>query len=152
MSQSFPSKNPDTIYPPSHTAYPSASDVHKFISKSGLTTVPLAVGDVQTLLDRLFYDGKVTRIQKSGWGHDDSDRMDTEDEDFDDGDFGGGGESVRDLDTVVWMYKAVRGSALEERNAWTDAPCGRCPVREFCREGGPVNPSNCRYFKDWLAA
>ncbi|KAJ3164937.1 34-kDa subunit of RNA polymerase III (C) [Geranomyces variabilis] len=159
VMKSFPQKVKDAVYPPSHSAYPSASDIHKFISKSGLTTVPLGVPDVQALLDRLYYDGKVTRILKTGSRSGDPDRMDTdfdddedEDDEFDD-DFRDGGERVRDLDNGdVWMYKAVRGSALEERNAWTDVPCGRCPVREFCKEGGPVNPSNCRYFKDWLAA
>ncbi|KAI8920789.1 hypothetical protein PhCBS80983_g00444 [Powellomyces hirtus] len=151
VMKSFPAKNKDAIFPPSHSAYPSASDIHKFISKSGLTTVPLSVADVQALLDRLYYDGKVTRIQKSGHHEfDDSDRMDTDD-DFLDED-GGGREVVRDMDTDIWMYKAVRGSALEERNAWTDMPCGRCPVFDFCSETGPVNPSNCRYFKDWLSA
>ncbi|KND01224.1 DNA-directed RNA polymerase III subunit C34 [Spizellomyces punctatus DAOM BR117] len=143
--KSFPPKNKDAIYSASYSSYPTASAIHKFIGKSGLTTVPLSLEDVQSLLDRLYYDGKVTRIVKSGYAESDYDRMDTDDEDYRDGD-----EEVRDLDSDVWMYKAVRGWATEERNGWTDMPCGRCPVFEFCSEGGPVNPSNCKYFKEWL--
>lgn len=155
-AQSFPPATPAAIYPATHAAYPTATDIHKFIAKSGLTTVPLSVADVQALLDRLYYDGKVARIQKAGHHHhgSDSDRMDTDDEDYndDDDDDGEAGEVVRDLAAAdVWMYRAVRGAALEERNAWTDVPCGRCPVFDFCAEAGPVNPSNCRYLKDWLA-
>lgn len=26
---------------------------------------------------------------------------------------------------------------------WTEAPCGRCPVFSFCKEGGPIDPDGC---------
>ncbi|KAJ3305142.1 34-kDa subunit of RNA polymerase III (C) [Kappamyces sp. JEL0829] len=35
-------------------------------------------------------------------------------------------------------------------SALTDAPCGTCPVFRFCKDGAPVSPSSCIYFKDWL--
>ncbi|KAJ3023101.1 34-kDa subunit of RNA polymerase III (C) [Thoreauomyces humboldtii] len=148
VMRSYPDPKSSAIYPSSHASYPTATDMRKYIFDKNITTVQLTVADVQSLLDRLYYDGKVTRIQKvGGTDPDDSDRMDTDHEDGDDF----AGETVRDLNSDIWMYKAVRGAVLAERNAFTDLPCGRCPVQDFCSETGPVNPSNCRYFKDWLA-
>ncbi|KDQ54551.1 hypothetical protein JAAARDRAFT_38229 [Jaapia argillacea MUCL 33604] len=50
----------------------------------------------------------------------------------------------------IHVYRAVR----QER--WTlglnEAPCGRCPTFEFCKDGGPVNPSECVYYDRWLGA
>jgi DNA-directed RNA polymerase III subunit RPC6 len=47
-----------------------------------------------------------------------------------------------------YVYRAVR----QERVAlgWSEAPCGRCPVFDFCKEGGPVEPSGCEYYGEWL--
>ncbi|KAI0305368.1 RNA polymerase Rpc34 subunit-domain-containing protein [Multifurca ochricompacta] len=47
-----------------------------------------------------------------------------------------------------YVYRAVR----QERVAlgWSEAPCGGCPVFGFCKEGGPVGPSGCEYFGEWL--
>ncbi|KAI9841402.1 MAG: 34-kDa subunit of RNA polymerase III (C) [Sclerophora amabilis] len=51
-------------------------------------------------------------------------------------------------------YKAVRQPAKKDERglgtAFTEAPCGRCPVFHLCEEGGPVSASNCEYFVDWL--
>ena len=51
-------------------------------------------------------------------------------------------------------YKSVRPTATDDAsvigNGLTEAPCGRCPVFNLCEEGGPVNASNCEYFKAWL--
>jgi DNA-directed RNA polymerase III subunit RPC6 len=46
------------------------------------------------------------------------------------------------------VYRAVR----QERVAlgWSEAPCGSCPVFDFCKERGPVGPSGCEYFGEWL--
>lgn len=46
------------------------------------------------------------------------------------------------------VYRAVR----QERVVlgWSEAPCGRCPVFDFCQEGGPVGPSGCEYYGEWL--
>lgn len=46
-------------------------------------------------------------------------------------------------------YRATR-SIANEVNGLTEAPCGRCPVFDFCEEGGPVNARTCEYFQDWL--
>ncbi|KAI0249789.1 RNA polymerase Rpc34 subunit-domain-containing protein [Lactifluus subvellereus] len=48
----------------------------------------------------------------------------------------------------AYVYRAVR----QERVVlgWSEAPCGRCPVFDFCKEGGPVGPSGCEYYGEWL--
>jgi len=48
----------------------------------------------------------------------------------------------------AYLYRAVR----QERVAlgWSEAPCGSCPVFDFCKEGGPVDPSGCEYYGEWL--
>jgi DNA-directed RNA polymerase III subunit RPC6 len=48
----------------------------------------------------------------------------------------------------AYVYRAVR----QERVAlgWSQAPCGSCPVFDFCKEGGPVGPSGCEYYGEWL--
>ena len=51
-------------------------------------------------------------------------------------------------------YQAVKvvhgenGAKLE--NGLTESPCGRCPVFDFCEEGGPVNAISCEYYQEWL--
>lgn len=50
-------------------------------------------------------------------------------------------------------YRALRRSLKDEEDRTsllTEVPCGRCPVFDLCEEGGPVGPSNCEYFNDWL--
>ncbi|KIY67359.1 hypothetical protein CYLTODRAFT_397289 [Cylindrobasidium torrendii FP15055 ss-10] len=47
------------------------------------------------------------------------------------------------------VYRAIRqaeGLSL----GWSQAPCSKCQSFEFCKEGGPVNPTACAYYGDWL--
>ncbi|KAG2160031.1 RNA polymerase Rpc34 subunit-domain-containing protein [Suillus bovinus] len=48
----------------------------------------------------------------------------------------------------AFVYRAIR----QERVAlgWSQAPCGRCPVFDFCRDKGPTNPQDCVYYGEWL--
>ncbi|KAG2159421.1 RNA polymerase Rpc34 subunit-domain-containing protein [Suillus bovinus] len=48
----------------------------------------------------------------------------------------------------AFVYRAVR----QERVAlgWSQAPCGRCSVFDFCRDKGPTNPQECVYYAEWL--
>ncbi|ORY40367.1 RNA polymerase Rpc34 [Rhizoclosmatium globosum] len=116
------------IYPPDHTGYATTKDVHAFLKKSGVLKVDLGIMDVQMLVDRLWYDGKVTRIRKLG------------------------GDEVIE----VWMYRTVRGQSVGAISGggggvwWTDTPCGKCAVAQFCKSGGPVSPEGCVYFSKWL--
>ncbi len=55
-------------------------------------------------------------------------------------------------DTVA--YRAQRKALMEDEelgSVLTEVPCGRCPVFDLCEEGGPVGPSNCEYFNEWLS-
>ncbi|KAG8995760.1 34-kDa subunit of RNA polymerase III (C) [Tulasnella sp. JGI-2019a] len=47
------------------------------------------------------------------------------------------------------VYRAIR----QERVGlgWSQAPCGKCPQVDFCEDGGPVNPTGCKYYADWLS-
>ncbi len=47
------------------------------------------------------------------------------------------------------VYRAVHPERMAHFG-FSQAPCGRCPVFEFCKDGGPVNPSDCVYYDDWL--
>lgn len=49
-------------------------------------------------------------------------------------------------------YKAVNTLIDNQRNnAFTEMPCGQCPVFSLCQEGGVVSPEGCAYWQDWLA-
>ncbi|KAF8917786.1 RNA polymerase Rpc34 [Mucidula mucida] len=52
-------------------------------------------------------------------------------------------------DMGAFFYRAIK----EERVSlgWSQAPCSKCPSFAFCKDGGPVNPSDCVYYGDWLA-
>jgi DNA-directed RNA polymerase III subunit RPC6 len=156
ITQSYP-KDKDfaqAIYPPSYNGYPTVRDVARFVKMSGIITVDLAIMDVQMLLDRLWFDGKVQRLIKVN--NDFSDaikpgkaglnrrRMQVLDDDLNSSD-----DDMEETDeSDMWMYKATRSKQAE--SCWTDIPCGRCPVASFCKEGGPVNPENCVYYNKWL--
>lgn len=59
--------------------------------------------------------------------------------------------------SAAYVYRAVRGSGSHMEHGikflgWSsETPCTKCPVFEFCKEGGPVNPTGCVYYGDWLA-
>ena len=36
------------------------------------------------------------------------------------------------------------------KNAFSQIPCGVCPVRHSCRDEGPISPLNCAYMDAWL--
>ncbi|KAI6141419.1 RNA polymerase Rpc34 subunit-domain-containing protein [Pisolithus tinctorius] len=50
----------------------------------------------------------------------------------------------------AFVYRAIR----QERVVlgWSQAPCGRCPVFDFCRDKGPTNPQECVYYEEWFAS
>lgn len=50
----------------------------------------------------------------------------------------------------AFVYRAIR----QERVVlgWSQAPCGRCPVFDFCRDKGPTNPQGCVYYEEWFAS
>ena len=60
-------------------------------------------------------------------------------------------EKVLDGRAYRGVLPALTGGEDESRSALSEAPCGRCPVFDFCDESGPVNARTCTYFRDWLA-
>lgn len=47
-----------------------------------------------------------------------------------------------------FVYRAIRQERIGL--GWSQAPCGGCTVFEFCKDIGPVNPSDCHYYAEWL--
>lgn len=107
--------------PPGYQGYPTLKELTLFVENAKITSSTLTAEDIQVLLNVLCFDNKIEQLIS-------------------------GPEGV--------SYKAIRRSPLEieegPRNGLTEAPCGRCPVFDLCEEGGPVGPSNCEYFKQWL--
>jgi DNA-directed RNA polymerase III subunit RPC6 len=50
------------------------------------------------------------------------------------------------------VYRALRRERMGL--GWAQTPCGRCPQFDFCsdKDKGPVNPDQCKYYRDWLEA
>jgi DNA-directed RNA polymerase III subunit RPC6 len=109
--------------PPTYRGYPSLQELTLFIERSQISTqTTLTPDDISALLDILIFDRRIEKIMS-------------------------GPDGI--------AYKALRkpivgDETVERMNGLTEAPCGRCPVFELCEEGGPVNPSTCVYFKQWL--
>ncbi|KAJ3309789.1 34-kDa subunit of RNA polymerase III (C) [Boothiomyces sp. JEL0838] len=61
QSKSLPT-NEQKIYSTRYAHFPSLSQIHSFITKSGITTQPLSMEDVKSLVERLVYDGQVKRL------------------------------------------------------------------------------------------
>lgn len=109
-------------YPPGYTDYPKIDPLTEFILDSGCCKddVVLTAADVGLALDLMVLDKKIEEV-----------------------DCGRGGIG----------YKVTRMSMkpeVDRFNTFTEAPCGKCPVFDLCEEGGPVGPSNCEYFTEWL--
>ncbi|KAL9104507.1 MAG: hypothetical protein Q9163_000538 [Psora crenata] len=128
-------------FPPGYKRYPTITEITKAVNASGLAKVIMKISDTQLLVDILCWDGKLERIKRRDATGD-----------------------VRE------MYRAVKNPVSEKGVAelnkggkfevegdgpagygLTEAPCGRCPVFEFCEEGGLVSATTCPYFKEWLA-
>lgn len=118
--------------PPGYQGYPTLSELTLFVENSKIAPdTTLTEDDIRALLDVLCFDKKIEQITIEA-------RTALE------------GQEPQEVEA----YRALRRAAVEgdegPRNGLTEAPCGRCPVFELCEEGGPVGPSNCVYFKEWL--
>lgn len=105
-SKSF-SSNSEKLLPVSNLNYPNLSQVHEFISSSGITSTELGFDDVRMLLNRLIFDGnieKIISIQNRAI----SDNSDDESSD-------------------LYVYKAVKNEY--KTSSLASIPCGSCPVR-----------------------
>ncbi|KAI9343445.1 RNA polymerase Rpc34, partial [Zopfochytrium polystomum] len=121
--KSFPSdgKEQNLLYSAGYQGYATTRDVANYLRQNKIVTVDLSMGEIQTIIDMLRFEGKIQRILKVG-----------------DSRLG-----------QAWMYQAIRAVG-SKGNSLTDVPCGTCPVVDFCKPGGPVNPDNCVYYNKWL--
>lgn len=107
--------------PAGYQGYPTLDELTLFVENAAIFSQTLGGSDIQQLLDIMCYDDRIDRVVN-------------------------GAEGV--------SYRALRKGLKDEderTSVVTEAPCGRCPVFDLCEEGGPVGPSNCEYFADWLA-
>lgn len=136
VSLSFPSafKNisgkPQETFPASYRGYPTVSKIHNFVADSGITNVELSVVDIRSLCEVLVYDGRLERVDhgyayKATWQSVVA---------------GGGGPELE-------SDNEEEGLSLD---AFSETPCGRCPVIEFCGNNSRVNPAECIYLDEWL--
>ncbi|KAJ1882558.1 Histidine biosynthesis bifunctional protein hisB [Coemansia sp. RSA 486] len=124
---SFPRHNQQSVYSAHHTGYPTSSQIKRYIVDNRITSVDLSTEHIEELLTMLVYDGKIEKVAPA---------------------FNvaiGAGASRQKPD---WMYRALRLTAKD--SAFTDIPCGRCPVFDRCGDTGPVTPAKCEYFQKWL--
>jgi DNA-directed RNA polymerase III subunit RPC6 len=107
--------------PAGYQAYPTLDELTAYVENSRYTTQTLSANEVEQLLQIMCYDDRIEKVASGPHGV---------------------------------AYRALRTSLKAEddrlQNVLTEAPCGRCPVFDLCEEGGPVGPSNCEYFTEWL--
>ena len=105
-------------------------EVSDFVRRSKLSHVELRIDDVLQIVSTLVYDGKVDKI---------------EDESVDDG-----MADAPDEAFVPKTYYRKAALPIPESNAYSDIPCGVCPVINECRPDGLINPISCEYMTAWL--
>lgn len=114
--------------PPDVASYPDLEQVSWFIHESKVTSAALTAEDISMLLDRLVFDGQIEKVVRTTSV---SSRIVSDDE-----------------DENAYVYKAIR-SAIPE-SMMGSLPCGTCPVSHQCSDDGPVTPSKCEYYTQWL--
>ncbi|KAK0734732.1 RNA polymerase Rpc34 [Lasiosphaeria miniovina] len=130
-------------FPAGYKSYPTVTEIAQFIHKTGITNnTTLGEADIQQLVDVLVYDGLVEAVKvggRKGYRVMRAAKQDTAS--FE--------KRQKEREAGIGLDKPHTGVALPT-NGVTEAPCGRCPVFEICEEGGPVSPSKCVYFMQWL--
>ena len=119
-------------FPPGYTGYPTIPDITNALNEIKISKTTMKFADVQILVDVLVWDGKVERLKK---------RV--------------GKGKVREMyramkHPIVEQDATDEGAGVAQANAFTEAPCGRCPVFDVCEDGGLVSARTCPYFQEWL--
>ncbi|KAF2863674.1 hypothetical protein K470DRAFT_210224 [Piedraia hortae CBS 480.64] len=114
------------------TRFQSAEDIYQSILRFNIIHEEkqreIKVKDIQQIVDVLVLDEKIEKV-------------------------GGGYRSVRGVRTENVDEGEVEDEVEDDvagGNGFTESPCGRCPVFDFCSDTGPINPTGCVYWKDWL--
>lgn len=99
--------------------------VADFVRKSGMSKVELKVEELKQILDMLVLDGDVEEVISTGTG---------------------------DFAAIPINKLCYRGSQarIQESSAFTNIPCGVCPVLRECTNDGLISPKTCIYYKKWL--
>lgn len=129
--------------PADYEGYLSAGTLLERINASGVLfdSVSLSESDVQQLLDKLEYDG---RVQKMGSLTSDTPVYRSVRGTWDSvGD--GADQDAPDSAAPLILDHFESGDGL------THTPCGVCPVFKNCEPGGVVSPETCEYMDAWLA-
>ncbi|KDN53203.1 hypothetical protein K437DRAFT_271723 [Tilletiaria anomala UBC 951] len=106
-------------------------------------------------------DSSASSSDSSGTNDSESEqsRSDSESDEADTGsDSGTGDDSIAEdertrmakMEGSTFVYRSIRKISSMPL-AWTQVPCGHCPVFDFCTKDGPTNAEECRYFDEWLA-
>lgn len=141
------------LHPPGYQGYPTLAEITNEINRKGLLQKGLLPQNaVSQLLEVMVYDDKLVKIVTTA-------------------DMGAPSKTmfrtVKNPAQILATAKleqrlqnpdegirkaAVREKELEDigEGGITEVPCLRCPVFDFCEEGGPVNPTTCVYFDDWF--
>ncbi|CAM6115383.1 unnamed protein product [Calypogeia fissa] len=96
------------------------------VRKSGITKEELRLQDFKQIIDMLVLDGEIEEEISSSIG----------------------AHAAFPLDTVC--YKGSK-SRIQETSAFTNIPCGVCPVLRECTADGIISPKTCVYFQHWLS-
>ena len=119
--------------PAGYTNYPTVRGIARFLTTSGITNnTILSEDDVRKLVDVLVWDNLLEPVKVSGK-------------------IGFRVSRVAKQPTEGWAGREDPDCGpIPYISAYTEAPCGRCPVFDLCEDGGPVSASNCVYFTKWL--
>jgi len=127
--------------PAGYRSYPTVSEIAQLIHQTGITNnTTLGEADIQQLVDGLCFDGIIEPVKinnRRGYRVTRATKQDT-------------------MPFHKRQKEREAGIGVDRMgieatgNGLTETPCGRCPVFELCEEGGPVSPSNCVYFVQWL--
>lgn len=130
---STPRKSVLLPLPAGYTGYPTVREVARFLSDSGITNgTILGEQDVKKLVDVLVWDNLVEPVRVAGK-------------------IGYRVSRIVKQSSESWAGREGDDGGPEPYvSPYTEAPCGRCPVFDLCEDGGPVGPSNCIYFTQWL--
>ncbi|KAK4174546.1 putative DNA-directed RNA polymerase III subunit [Triangularia setosa] len=139
-----PPKKKETYLPmpAGYKKYPTVNEITEFIHMQKVSSAMLGVADIQALVDVLVFDGLIEPIKvnnRKGYRVVRPTKQDTMSY----------AKRQQEREAHPELGETVLGPTSVS-SAVTEAPCGRCPVFELCQEGGPVAPSTCVYFQEWL--
>lgn len=97
QAKSLP-RNADALYAATYARYPTVADIHRFIEASKITTFKLRPEDVASLVDRLYFEGKIVRVVNPNVDNDNEEEQ------------------------AVHAYKAIRGMDSGKRSVFSQLP------------------------------